>query len=469
MRKLTRKWGLKKDKMNLKDKNIVLVVVDTLSAHNMSLYGHDRETDPFLKDLAENNAYFQKAYSTAPWTIPSHASLFSGKLPSEIGTNSENLNFDEYSFVEELQNTHRTIGLSNNGLVAPEFGFGKGFDDFLYGNTIYFQQKNMKVMKRAEELIDSKKIGIDTFPELLTTALTEKDVNSFVEGFNFLKNKLLSDQYDFDTNLSIEDSGANSTNKLVKEKLEEEPFFLFINYMEPHLPYNPPESLDYPWIDNIGNLKNIFEEFYNEKSMNVEVDKRYHEPLRKLYDAEIRYIDSRIEELHDYIQSEFDDTIFIIIGDHGEMIGHEGIVEHHFGIWERLIRVPLIIAGEEIENQVIEQPVSLKEINGLLKGEVGIEELSKEQVRSEYEGAKGFKIRIGNRSLSSMSKKEQDLVRNKSRSLVKEDKAVIRNSHRDDQFLQIYPFLESKEIDAEKAADLMKKVSSFDSLGDIDI
>lgn len=81
---------------------VVFVVLDSLSAFNMGCYGHDRETTPFLDSLSEDNILFNYAYSNAPWTAPSHTSIFSGQIPSDHGTNSMNMQFQQKSFVEEL-------------------------------------------------------------------------------------------------------------------------------------------------------------------------------------------------------------------------------------------------------------------------------------------------------------------------------------------------------------------------------
>ena len=63
--------------------NIILIVLDTLRAKNMSLYGLKKQTTPFLERIAENSVVYNNAYSAAPWTLPSHASIFTGLYPSQ--------------------------------------------------------------------------------------------------------------------------------------------------------------------------------------------------------------------------------------------------------------------------------------------------------------------------------------------------------------------------------------------------
>jgi arylsulfatase A-like enzyme len=82
-------------------RNICLVVVDSLTAFNLSMYGYGESTSPFLEKAAEEGVKYQFAYSNAPWTFPSHASIFSGKLPVDHRATSETMRFDDESFVEE--------------------------------------------------------------------------------------------------------------------------------------------------------------------------------------------------------------------------------------------------------------------------------------------------------------------------------------------------------------------------------
>jgi glucan phosphoethanolaminetransferase (alkaline phosphatase superfamily) len=65
--------------------NVLIVVLDTVRARNLDLYGYERPTTPELRRFSETSTVFDFAFATAPWTLPSHASLFSGRLAQDTG------------------------------------------------------------------------------------------------------------------------------------------------------------------------------------------------------------------------------------------------------------------------------------------------------------------------------------------------------------------------------------------------
>ena len=113
--------------------NVLLVVLDTVRADHLSLYGYGRETSPNLSRLARRGVTFEQARSTAPWTLPSHASMMTGRWPHELSTGING----------PLDETHRTLaeslaaqGYATAGFVANatycgiETGLGRGFAHF---------------------------------------------------------------------------------------------------------------------------------------------------------------------------------------------------------------------------------------------------------------------------------------------------------------------------------------------------
>ena len=117
-----------------KDLNVLFIVVDTLRADRLSAYGYGRPTSPTLADLAASAVRFSKVQAEASWTKTSMASLWTGTYPSRHGV----LRYphaipDSRTMPAEILKAAgwKTIGLWRNGWVAPNFGFGQGFDLYL--------------------------------------------------------------------------------------------------------------------------------------------------------------------------------------------------------------------------------------------------------------------------------------------------------------------------------------------------
>jgi arylsulfatase A-like enzyme len=147
---------------------------------------------------------------------------------------------------------------------------------------------------------------------------------------------------------------------------KKDPFFIFINFMEPHLPYEPPMGYAQKYIrDGITEeeIKKYSPNIYDIKTL---VKKRERGPkelevINSLYDGEINYLDEKIGELfHQFKDLNLaDETLFIITSDHGENLGEHGLVGHAYGLYETLLKVPLILRypkyfkpGLEVENKI---------------------------------------------------------------------------------------------------------------------
>jgi len=194
--------------------NVVLIVLDTTRADHLSAYGYPRPTTPFLEELASESTLYENAVSPAPWTLPSHASLFTGLLPSAHGANAEHQWLREkFMTLAELLRRHGyvTAGFSNNPTVSHASNLDQGFEHFA----------NVFLEWGPELGWDGGKGGIQrTIPERLL-------------------HKLLVWR-------EPPDKGARRTRELVGRWLDgwqaaapRRPFFVFVNLLEAHLPYTP--------------------------------------------------------------------------------------------------------------------------------------------------------------------------------------------------------------------------------------
>lgn len=412
------------------ENNIVLLVLDTLSANHLPFYGYERETAPFLSSLSKDNAVFENAYSTGPWTIPSHGTIFSGKQPREHGATSESMFFSSDSFVEILSKRgYSTYGISNNHLISKDLGFSSGFDYFEEDKGIYFESEELKALKTIWQIKSNDELSNKAIIDFIKDSIRNRDFNSFTELGKYGIKRLIDKGYDFDSYLSMEDNGAKYTNRIIRRELSDEPFFLFVNYMEPHEPYNPPKKIAEKWIRDVGSVKKQYEKkMYGRPSFRKEVDAELEEGVKALYDAEIRYLDNRLEEIYNYIEKKFENTVFIIVGDHGEMLGEHGMWGHQHGVWQKLVHVPLIVAGEGVESQRVEKTVSLTELREFIEGKIGLSEIGSEQALAEYYGLKGFVVDYGEKEISDYEEKEMPYLLNTSKAVFSREKGFVRNS-----------------------------------------
>lgn len=418
--------------MKINDENIVLIVMDTLSAFNTPMHGYERVTTPFLKKFSESNTLVNYGYSNAPWTAPSHASLFSGKLPSDHGTSTHNYHFGDESFVEELnEKDYRTIGVSENPLISEELGFDKGFDKLVSDKQkiIFRNQTGERLAETIESLIDtgSGKTALQKYKSVLNEVLVnQKNIKGVLKGAKYIAKKRIEGDF----------IGAEQTTQLAKKyvsEVEEDPFFLFINYMSPHAPYQPPEDTLGMWCDNPEEMKEFAYDFHHEEKTNwwKEYPEDVVDNMRALYDEEILFMDRKIEDLVSFIQEEKEDTVFIIVSDHGENINHYGMRGHNCGIWERLIRVPIIIGGEGVEDNIIDEKVSLKELKSFITGEKKLSEITQQKVKAEYKGARGI-LDYHNKSLEKYSQEEMKYINNRSNTLIRDNKGITKNTKLED-------------------------------------
>jgi len=309
--------------------------MDTVRADRLPMWG-GKDTTPYLEKLCEEAIAYNNAIAPAPWTTPSHASIFSGLYPWEHNINmfEDHLGGRFYLISEMLSRAgYATLGITNNPWISSSFGFERGFQEF-------------------------------------------------IEVFRKSRPRLLCDK--IKKNLFIIDDGADYTNKHIKKfvqvKCKERPFFVFVNYMEAHQPYYPKRPFHKKYITqgvwrcvlrNNKYLDDREEIFLGRK----EIDPEDIGIIKKLYDSEISYLDGKIGELLDFLRQNdlFDETVVIVASDHGETFGEteigEGrLVGHHFSLCNNLIKIPLIIKpiGNNASKQ-IEVPVSLTCLHGAIK------------------------------------------------------------------------------------------------------
>jgi len=304
--------------------NIILIVMDTVRADHLSLYGYSRDTTPNLKKLAADSTVYGEAISAADITLTSHASIFTGLYPSWHGAYCQP---PEAAFgrsigavptmAEELShNGYYTLGVAANLYLRADFGLQRGFADFriprpvpvLAGDESWYMLRNG--MRRAINMV----ADTDQFDRLYSRA---DAVNQ--EFFAMLR----------------------------QPGLARAPFFAFFNYMDAHFPYIPPHPFDrlFPGKSREATEANLdaIQEKVMEKSMDL--PPAYTSHTVSQYDGGIAYIDSQIGQLVDWLKRQklYDNTMIIVTADHGESFGERRLFLHGNSLYANLLHVGLLV------------------------------------------------------------------------------------------------------------------------------
>ncbi len=310
--------------------NIVLIVLDTLRPDHLSCYGYPKQTSPNIDKIAAEGALFKRSFSTAPWTLPSHASMFTGTYVSRHGLDKgkEKLPDDFVTIAELLHREgYLTASLSSNIWVSEITGLSRGFEYFKNAKEIPYQNvKNLNLFQKA---------------------VKEIYLNYFFKKYDY---------------------GAREINGMIKDFFKrksqtDKPFFLFVNYLETHLQYKPLRKYKNIFLnkDYQRQAKYVNQDAAKFNAGMVSMTDEDFDVLRALYDAEIRYVDFRLGEFISILRelNILDNTMLIITSDHGENLGEHGLMDHQYSLHDTLINIPLIVRYPEVFSggSVIEYPV----------------------------------------------------------------------------------------------------------------
>jgi arylsulfatase A-like enzyme len=307
--------------------DIIILVLDAVRARNLSCYGYERKTSPNLDEFAKKNVMYKNAISTSSWTLPSVTSIFTGLMPSEHGILNMKCRLTKHETIaSKLKNIgYETVAFSNVGWVTKFLGLDKGFDKFFEFDK-YNLPKNL----------------IPKYIELAKSTLSIRDY-----GAEIVNNKIL---------------------QWLETRKKTKPYFLYVHYVEPHFPYNPHRPFHnkfgniLPWHLFINNKikKNEFPDFYSGK---LKISKKEWNVILNLYDGEIAYLDHKVGEILNFIQN--DNKLMFITADHGECLSDRRdlpVLQHQFGLYDDLIKVPLLVKYPEERNSIIENQVQLSDI-----------------------------------------------------------------------------------------------------------
>ena len=324
--------------------NVLWIVLDTVRADRMSCHGFDQPTTPFLDQWADRSVVFDRAVSNGVWTVPSHASMFTGLSVRQHGTDYRNTWLDEsIPTVAELlrSNGYATAMFSNNPWVCPDTNLAKGFD------TCWVAYHLRHVTRFSLEFL-CEKWGVTPLVPWLDS-----------------------------------DFGAALTNHWVSRWLDrhaygDKPFFVFVNYLDAHLPYRVPRRYRRMFLteQEVHRSYDLRRMVYGDIVTNLDLKFNIDGPnrfapadrqiMRGQYLAVIRYLDDRVRELIETFEQRglLDNTLVVIVSDHGENLDNHGMWGHRFLTYDTLARVSLLIREPgRREGRRITTPVQLSDLH----------------------------------------------------------------------------------------------------------
>jgi arylsulfatase A-like enzyme len=316
--------------------NVLLVILDAVRADHMGAYGYARPTTPNLDRIAREGVLYEHAFSTSPWSLPGHASILAGCPPSELGVgwhNARALRHADYPVLPEVLRSegYRTGAFSANVFWVTHDRLGRGFtrfDDFYYSIADMVLRTNFG---RAFERMVLQRLGMEDIPARRRAPNVNRALLKWI------------------------DQGRGA------------PFFAMVNYFDAHDPYLPPQ----PYASRFsaaGEAPGIIN--WRVGRPDPELSPAEAASEIDAYDGSIAYLDNAIAQLRDELteRSLFDNTVVILVSDHGESFGEHGWYLHGHSLYFEQLHVPLIIRwpGEVPAGVSIEQPVSIDDVPAIV-------------------------------------------------------------------------------------------------------
>ncbi len=294
--------------------DIFLIIIDTLRADHLGCYGYERSTSPILDSLAASGTLFSRCQAQAPWTLPAHASIWTGLSVKSHMTGIRNMVV--YGLDSEIDNIatllkdvdYVTLGFVNVILISHSFGFANGFDH--YSST---DQGHGRAAATVDEVLEW-----------------------------FSENR------------------GNPRPKLT-----------VIHLFDVHSPYDPPAPFDTKF-DPLGTQG--VTEFVTD-SLGILMNPEATDHLMDMYDSEISWVDNQLGRLFSELRRSgiADNAYIVVTSDHGEEFFEHGSWSHGHSLYQEILHVPLIVSGPGISLGVIDStPCGQFDILPVIAGFAGV-------------------------------------------------------------------------------------------------
>lgn len=292
--------------------DVLFVVMDTVRAKSVSAYGYERKTTPNFDRLAAEGALFTDANSPATWSVPGHASLFTGHYPSSHEAHDETLRLDDRlpTLAQAMsEKGWQTLCFTANPFIADTYGLTRGFD---WSDRAWETGEGGRQFAFVYRLVDAL-------------------------GFR------------------AEDKGGETVVNNLRQWMEARPkdappAFVFVNFLEAHFPFDqlPERHLraftDAPRKALADASTTAFGVQFG-RQLTPEEYAGIRQPLLDMYDGGVRYTDELVGEVVELWRERgtLDDTIVVLVADHGEMMGEHGAFGHVTSMYQPDLHVPFAV------------------------------------------------------------------------------------------------------------------------------
>lgn len=319
--------------------NVIVIVLDTLRPDHVSFLGYRRNTTPELDGFLAGATVYPNAKSVSSWTLPAHGSLFTGLLARSHGAHfADSLIFEDHtgdiaaiayplrSDVPTLAEAFGRQGYVTGGIVAnymwlaPWFGLNRGFDYYFcaprYLQTSLTQRETLPVSPILDALLKRADRLARTNCSILHNYYRAGEITDMALAF--------------------------------MKRNRHRPFMLFLNYWDPHSPYNPPPPFDarFPGRETARGYKLK----WSDGTMSVIRGESDLDPARRAnflsqYDGEIAFMDDALGRLFEGMSGlgVFDESMVVVLSDHGESFGEHRFMEHGACLYEDEVRMLLAV------------------------------------------------------------------------------------------------------------------------------
>ncbi|MFT4625561.1 MAG: arylsulfatase A-like enzyme [Myxococcota bacterium] len=302
--------------------DVVLVSIDTLRADHLGAYGYDRDTSPFMDELASTGTVFMDHWSPAPWTLPSHTTMLSGFLPNNHGAIEDHTRIRaQVPMVQEAlaASDYLTVGVVATMFVSSKYGFERGFGD----------------------------VDVDFFD----FGVNDKKTNN---------QSTVDAEHVFDT-----------AYHWAQQQDDGRPIFAFLHVYDVHYHYDPPP----PWNEKFDRAPRmgdaIYKSYTDYKKRMVSDEQLAHQVAQ--YDEEIAYVDHQLGQFVERWRASGRDLIVLVTADHGEEFGERGSWGHAHTLFDEQLHVPLIVNGPGIQRQVVRDRTGGEDLAGTIAGLAGVQ------------------------------------------------------------------------------------------------
>jgi len=318
--------------------NIVIISLDAVRAQNLPFYGYHRNTTPFLSSIEKDLALYENAISSSYWTMPSVASLFSGMYTSGHGllVDGEKLDPSLLTLPKILrQHGYRCGAFVRNVYVSEYSGLHREFDDF-YSTFV------LDSLKKIASTISKR--GVSRLQPPGINRLCDQgscDSNRFKEYIANMAARSIDMLFDTGSRKFVD----NFSGWIKKSKPK--PFFAYLHFLETHSPYRAPLKFAFEFLSLRDSIKRVSINHDHLKFLLGECDMTSEDfrILVSCYDNSIRYVDHLIGKIVRLLQTNgvYDNTLVVVLADHGDNIGDHGLMFHYSCLYDTLIKIPLLV------------------------------------------------------------------------------------------------------------------------------